>query len=101
MDKGKVTLVPKGAGGYFVKVLVERVSEEVCLVSMKGSDLGDFETVLGIYFKNKPEQFPLKIDDVVIRLTTVQYEIVLSRGNKKLNFNEVVEFFKAKSFKEL
>ncbi len=101
MDGKNVTLVPMGAGGYFVVINVRQRSDSgECTVNIKGTDKEDFEFLLGFDFKEGfPLHFPLRLNDVVISLTEEEYVIELRRNGALMNFEEVVEFFKAKGFR--
>jgi len=94
MAEEKALFVPKGAGGYFCKVKVQRRRTGECEISFDGL-MDDLAFLLGVDSK-RPIRRRFDIEGVEVSLID-KNSLVFKRQEQRMNYDEVVTFLGKKT----
>ncbi|KKT40702.1 hypothetical protein A3K29_00130 [Candidatus Collierbacteria bacterium RIFOXYB2_FULL_46_14] len=96
-ESNQVRFVPANPhAGYYFEVLIIEAGNGNCLIRLVNTDIDHFLFLMGGLVTDNPARFPMKIDGVLIRQSSVpENEIEFSRG-KVLGFKEAIEFMKTR-----
>ncbi|HCQ31494.1 TPA: hypothetical protein DIU27_03900 [Candidatus Collierbacteria bacterium] len=90
MDEEKARFVPKGSGGYFCTIEIERV-ENGCVIRLINTNLEDFAFLMGY-----EKWLPFKIDGVLVCQGENPKTVKFMKGGVALNYIDAVKFMETR-----